>query len=259
MLNADENIRYSRQIITEHFGLEKQETLKNSKVLVIGAGGLGSSILYYLTAVGIGTLGIVDFDKIELTNLNRQILHRTEDIGKAKVKSASEKLKKLNPNVSINEYDIKLNNHNIETILEMYDVVVDATDNLTTRYLISDTCYQLNKPLIEGAVESFYGILMTIIPNETPCFRCLYPDCDVENEYGKKLSASEIGVLGVTPGVIGSLQAMEVVKVLTSTGSALKGRLLQFDGFTSSFREIPIKRKTDCPLCSKNKDNRKEI
>ena len=251
MFHEDELKRYARQIKTDSFSLEKQKKLSEAHVLVIGAGGLGSPILYYLAAVGVGNLGVVDFDKVDLTNLNRQILHSTDDLGRVKVESAMEKLQKLNPNIKVKGFNMKLDKDNIKSTIKDYDVIIDAVDNFATRYVISDACYQMNKPLVEGAAVGLDGIIMTIIPKKTPCYRCLYPDFDIDSQ-GKTVSAAEIGVLGVVPGIIGTLQALEAIKLITDTGENLTGRLLQFDGLTSSFREIKLKKKKNCPLCGQN-------
>jgi len=249
MIGESDLLRYSRQILLKDVGYKGQEKLLNSKVLVTGAGGLGSPAMYYLAAAGVGTLGIVDFDTVNMSNLHRQILHFTDDLGKNKVDSAEEKLKKLNPGISIIKYQIKLNADNIEDIVRQYDVVIDAVDNFSTRYLISDCCYLVNKPLIEGAVLGFEGILMTIIPNKSPCYRCLYP---VPPEAGNVPTCNDVGIIGMVAGTIGSLQALEAVKVILGIGNTLSGRILTFDGLNLDFRTIDWKRKSNCPLCGEN-------
>lgn len=246
MLNEENILRYSRQLILKEVGYEGQQKLLNSKVLVIGAGGLGSPVLYYLAAAGIGTLGIADFDTVGISNLQRQIIHYTSDLGRKKVDSAEDKLKQLNPDVKIVKYPYFLDLDSIEEVIENYDVVIDAVDNFPARYLISDCCYFLKKPLVEGAVLGFEGILMTIIPGKSPCYRCLYPE---PPEDGVVPTCNDLGIMGMVAGTIGSLQALEAVKVLLGIGRTLSGRILTFDGLNMNFREIPWKRKITCPLC----------
>lgn len=246
MPDTEEILRYSRQIVLKEIGPAGMERLKSSRVLVIGAGGLGSPVLYYLAAAGIGTLGVVDFDTVGISNLNRQILHFTEDIGKRKVDSAEEKLVKLNPHLKLVKYSLRINSDNLEDIIGGYEVVVDAVDNFPARYLISDCCYFLKKPLIEGAVLGFEGILMTILPDRSPCYRCLYP---TPPEDGVVPTCTDAGILGAVTGVVGSLQALETVKVLLDIGSTLSGRILTFDGLGLNFREVPWKKRKSCPLC----------
>lgn len=248
-INNDDLLRYSRQVILEGFGKESQEKLKAARVLVIGAGGLGSPVLYYLAAAGVGNIGIVDFDTITLSNLNRQILHDTESLGKKKTDSAEKKLLRLNPGVKIEKYDFRLDIDNIEEVIRDYDVVIDATDNFPARYLISDCCYFNDKPLIEGAAVGFDGILMTIIPGQTPCYRCLYPEPPKD---GVMPTCSDSGIIGMVTGVIGSMQALEAVKVILGMGETISGRILIFDALKSSFREVKWSRKANCPLCGEN-------
>lgn len=245
-LEGDRLWRYSRQIILKKVGSHGQKKLMDSKVLVIGAGGLGSPVLYYLAGAGIGTIGIADFDTITLSNLNRQILHTTDDIGKKKVDSAEEKLKRLNPDINIIKYSTRINSENIEEIVSYYDLVIDATDNFPARYLISDCCYILNKPLIEGAVVEFYGNIITIIPGKTPCYRCLYPD---PPEDGVVPTCSDQGILGAVTGIVGSMQALEAIKVLLEIGNTVSGRFLSFDGLEMEFEEVHLEKKHSCPLC----------
>lgn len=246
MIDENNIPRYSRQLVLKEIGYEGQNKLLNSKVLVAGAGGLGSPVLYYLAAAGIGELGIADFDTVGISNLQRQILYSTKDTGRKKVDSAEEKLKELNPGVNILKYPYRLNSDNIEEVVRGYDVVIDAVDNFPARYLISDCCYFMKKPLIEGAVSGFEGILMTIIPDKSPCYRCLYP---VPPEDGVIPTCNDTGIMGMVAGTIGSLQALEAVKVLLGTGQTLSGRILAFNGLDLSFREIEWKRKSTCPLC----------
>lgn len=248
MPGSNRILRYSKQIILEGFGYSGQEKLQKAKVLVIGAGGLGSPVLFYLAAAGVGTLGIVDFDTVGISNLNRQILHATEDIGRKKADSAQEHLKNLNPDVSIVKHPFRLNKDNIEDVIEQYDVIVDCVDNFSARFLISDCCYFMKKPLIEGAAVGYEGILMTILPDKSPCYRCLYP---MPPEDGVLQTCSDTGILGMVTGTIGSLQALEAVKVVLGSGETLSGRILTFEAMKMSFREVNWKKRENCPLCGK--------
>lgn len=248
-LSSDQTLRYSRQIILKEIGFEGQQKLLKSKALVIGAGGLGSPVLFYLAAAGVGNLGIADFDTVGISNLNRQILHFTDDLSRKKVDSAAEKLKKLNPDINIIKHSFRVNADNIEEVIADYDVIIDAVDNFSTRYLISDCCFFLKKPLIEGAVLGFDGILTTIIPDKTPCYRCLYPEPPKD---GVVPTCSDQGILGAITGTIGSLQALEAVKVLAGIGETLSGRILTFDGLGLEFRDVQLRKRQNCPLCGEN-------
>jgi len=241
-------LRYSRQIILEEFGVEAQMKLKNARVLVIGSGGLGSPILLYLAAAGVGTLGIADFDTVALSNLNRQVIHFTEDVGSKKIDSAERKIKQLNPEVKVEKFKGRIDVENIEDLVARYDLVVDATDNFPSRYLISDCCFLLGKPLVEGAAVGYAGILMTIIPGQTPCYRCLYPEPPLDGEIE---TCSDAGILGAVTGVIGSLQALEAIKVITEIGEIVGGRVLYFDALTTEFTELKLNRSEECALCGK--------
>ena len=245
-MNKEQEIRYSRQIILNDIGCAGQEKLFNSKVLVIGAGGLGSPALYYLAAAGVGTLGIADFDTVGLSNIPRQILYSSEDIGKKKVDSAAAKLQSINPELKIEHYPSRINIDNIKEIIRDYDLIIDATDNFATRYLVSDCCYFLNKPLIEGAAIGFIGTVMTIIPGKSPCYRCLYP---FPPQDGVVLSCGDVGIMGMVTGTIGSIQALEAIKVLLGIGRTLTGRFLYLDGLEMSFHETELPRDEKCPLC----------
>ncbi|MGE5581805.1 MAG: HesA/MoeB/ThiF family protein [Bacillota bacterium] len=244
--NKLEILRYSRQIVLKGFGEAGQEKLKAAKVLVAGVGGLGSPALLYLAAAGVGTLGIADFDTVTFSNLNRQILHFTNDIGRPKTDSAAAKIACLNPEVRVEKYNLRLNAANTMKILADYDVIIDATDNFTARYLISDCGYFLKKPVIEGAAIGYDGILITIIPGKTPCYRCLYP---APSEDGILPAYSDTGILGMTAGIIGSIQALEAVKLILGIGETVSGRILNFDAYKTAFREIPWRRRPECPLC----------
>lgn len=245
----NEELRYSKQLILDGFGKSTQNKLKASSVLVIGAGGLGSPALMYLVGAGVGHIGIVDFDTVTLSNLNRQILFTFEDIGKKKVDCAFNQLTRINPNVVIKTYDTRITLENIQEIISPYDVVIDATDNFASRYLISDCCFFMKKPLIEGAATAYDGMLMTIIPGETPCYRCLYP---MPPSDGYLPNCSDVGIVGALTGIVGSTQALEAIKLLGNFGQVLKGKILTIDAFSSTFREISWKNRDHCPLCGKN-------
>lgn len=248
-VGGPEGLRYSRQIILEGVGLAGQQRLRAAKVLVAGAGGLGSPALMYLAAAGVGTLGVADFDAVTGSNLNRQILFGDADTGRFKTDAAADKLARLNPEVTVVQHPLRLTIDNVTEIIADYDLVIDATDNFTARYLISDCCFFLKKPVIEGAAVGYDGILMTIIPDQTPCYRCLYP---LPPEDGVLPSCSDTGILGMVTGVIGSIQALEAVKVLLGLGQTVSVRILTFDALRTSFREVPWPRRPDCPLCGPN-------
>lgn len=245
MLNADELQRYRRQLIMPDIGEQGQLKLKSAKVLVIGAGGLGSPILYYLTAMGVGTLGIIDYDKVEVSNLQRQILHGTKDLNRNKVNSAKDSLSDLNPNTQINIYPLMLTSENGKEIVEKYDIIVTALDNLKTRYLANKLAVELKKPMVEAGVSGWEGIATTIVPGETPCYRCIFPSGPIDTQ-GK-----EIGLVGCLPGILGTIQAMEVIKIILNKGNTLKNRLLVFDGLEMTFNEFKMKRNQNCPTCGK--------
>ncbi|HWQ72406.1 MAG TPA: HesA/MoeB/ThiF family protein [Desulfitobacteriaceae bacterium] len=245
----NELLRYSRQIILGGIGYEGQKKLKQARILVAGAGGLGSPALTYLAAAGVGTLGVADFDTVALSNLNRQILHFTGDVGRRKTDSAIDKLRSINPEVNLIKHQTRINQDNVEEIVGAYDVIVDATDNFPIRYLLSDCCYFLGKPVIEGAATGYDGILMTIIPGKTPCYRCLYPMPPAD---GVLPTCSDTGILGMVTGIIGSVQALEAVKIILGLGETVSGRILTFDALTTTFREVNWNRRDQCPLCGKN-------
>lgn len=245
----EETLRYSKQLVLDGIGKEGQRKINEAKILVVGAGGLGSPALTYLVSCGIGTVGIADFDTVTLSNLNRQILYSTEDLGKRKTEISSMRLKKINPGVEILKYQTRINIENVEEIIGDYDIVIDATDNFPTRYLLSDACYFSGKPVIEGAVVGYEGIIMTIIPGKTPCYRCLYPAPPVD---GTLPTCGNTGILGMVTGVIGSLQALEAVKIVLGIGDLIAGRILTFDALASEFNNIKLNRNDSCPLCGKN-------
>jgi molybdopterin/thiamine biosynthesis adenylyltransferase len=247
MLTADEWQRYDRQILIKEIGEEGQEKLKRAKVLVAGAGGLGSPISLYLAAAGVGTIRLVDGDTVDLSNLNRQILHGDRDIGRVKVHSAKDKLALLNAAVKIEALQVTINEDNINSLVEGCDLIVDAMDNLPTRYILNKAAIEKGIPFFHGAVRGLEGRAMTIIPGKTPCLRCMYHG-DVPKE--------KFPVIGVTPAVIGSIQATEVIKYLVGMGDLLTGRLLIYDGMSMEFREFKVSKNPQCEHCGeKSKRN----
>lgn len=246
MWTKEELDRYARHIVLPGVGGAGQAKLKQSSVLVVGAGGLGSPVLMYLAAAGIGRLGIVEMDAVDISNLQRQVLFDTEALGQPKAEVAKVRLNKLNPHVLVETYALKLDSQNALSILKPYDLVVDCTDNFPTRYLVNDACVLLNKPLVYGAIHQFEGQLSVFHHQGGPCYRCLYPR---PPKPGTVPNCSEAGVFGVLPGVIGSLMAAEALKVLLPYGETLSGRLLLFDGLQTRFRSIQFPRFADCPVC----------
>lgn len=247
--SEEEIERYSRHIILKDIGGTGQQKIKEAAVLVVGAGGLGSPISYYLAAAGVGRLGIVDSDVVDLSNLQRQILHTTEDVDRPKVDSAYEKLKKINPNVEIITYNTYLNKDNILNIINDYDIIVDGVDNFPTRYLLNDACVMSNKVLVEAGILRFSGQLMTIKPGEGPCYRCVFKNPPAE---GSIPSCQEAGVLGAVAGTIGTLQATEVLKLITGVGNPLAGKILIYDAEELDFSQVEVKRDPQCPVCGEN-------
>jgi molybdopterin-synthase adenylyltransferase len=243
MLTEEELKRYDRQIITRGFGVEGQEKLKKAKVFIAGSGGLGSPIAYYLAAAGIGTLRIIDNDKIELSNLNRQILHWEKDISRNKVDSAAEKLSQLNHNVKIEALVETIDESSISRLTEGFDVIVDAMDNLPTRFLLNKEAVERRIPFIHGAVRGFEGRVMTVIPGETACLRCIYRS---------NIPKEKFPVLGFTPGVIGCIQAAETVKFIVGMGDLLKNRMLVYDGLSMKFTELTVKKNPECEVCGQD-------
>lgn len=242
----EQRIRYSRHTLLPEVGEAGQARLLQSKVLLIGAGGLGSPAALYLAAAGVGTLGIVDFDVVDLSNLQRQILHNESRIGEPKVESAAETIRQLNPDVNVVAYNEPLNSENVMEIIADYDVIVNGCDNFPTRYLINDAAVMANKPLVDGSIFQFEGQLTVYNYEGSPCYRCLYP---APPPPGEVPSCAEGGVLGVLAGIVGSLQALEAIKILLGTGESLGGRLLLFDALSTDFREVRIRRNTKCPVC----------
>ncbi len=238
--------RYSRQIILPNVGGEGQEKLLNAKVLIVGAGGLGSPCALYLAAAGVGRIGIADPDRVEINNLQRQILHNTHDIGRPKNKSAEERIISLNPDVEVIAYQLRLTSENILDIIKDYDIVIDGSDNFPTRYLVNDACVLSNKPLFYGAIFRFEGQAMTIIPQNGPCYRCLFPEPPPP---GLVPSCQEAGILGVVAGIIGTIQTNEAMKYILGIGDLLTGKLLVFDALESSFRQVKVPKDAKCPVC----------
>jgi adenylyltransferase/sulfurtransferase len=242
MLTRDELERYNRQIIIPGFGKEGQEKLKRAKVFLAGAGGLGCTVSLYLAAAGVDTIRIVDPQTIELSNLNRQVLHWTQDIGKMKVDSAAEKLRKLNPNVKVEAIAQKITAANISELIAGFDLIVDAMDNLPTRYLLNKVALERNIPFFHGAVYGFEGRVMTVLPGQTACLKCLYRG-DIPEE--------KIPVVGVTPAIIGCIQAAEVIKYIVGIGQLLTNKLLIYDGLTTKFTELKVRKLSDCEHCGR--------
>src|SRR6201996_3433643 len=234
-LTTDEMARYSRHLILPEVGMEGQQRLKAAKVLCVGTGGLGSPLAFYLAAAGIGTLGLVDFDVVDASNLQRQIIHSTKDIGRKKLDSAAEKLIALNPALNVVKHETMLTSANALEILKDYDIVADGTDNFPTRYLVNDACVLLGKPNAYGSIFRFDGQASVFYPGKGPCYRCLYPEPPPPGEVP---SCAEGGVLGILPGLIGCIQATEGVKLLLGRGTPLIGRLLLYDALEMSFREF---------------------
>jgi adenylyltransferase/sulfurtransferase len=245
-LTNDEIKRYSRHLIMPEVGVEGQRKLKAAKVLCIGAGGLGSPAAMYLAAAGVGTLGIVDFDVVDFSNLQRQILHGTPDVGRSKLASAKDRLNALNPNVEIKTYETALSSQNALELFAPYDVIVDGTDNFPTRYLVNDACVLLGKPNAYGSIFRFEGQASVFATKEGPCYRCLYPEPPPP---GLVPSCAEGGVLGVLPGMIGVMQATETIKLILGVGEPLIGRFVIFDALRMKFRELKLRKDPECPVC----------
>jgi adenylyltransferase/sulfurtransferase len=248
LLSKDEIERYARQLILPEFNIQGQQLLKNAKVLIVGAGGLGSPLIYYLAAAGVGNIGIVDYDKVDLSNLQRQILFSHDDIGKSKADCATIKAKNINPLIEVHGINTKISVKNAMQLISKYDVIVDATDNFPTRYLINDACVLSRKPLIYGSIFRFEGQVSVFnLEKNSPCYRCLYPSPPPQ---GMVPNCTEGGVLGVIAGIIGSLQALETIKIIVDKGASLSGRLFTFDAlnFSNAYLETP--KDKNCPICS---------
>jgi adenylyltransferase/sulfurtransferase len=245
-LSNDEILRYSRHLIIPEVGIEGQQKLKAAKVLLVGTGGLGAPLALYLAAAGVGKIGLVDFDTVDFTNLQRQVIHFTADVGRKKLDSAAEKMKALNPNVEIVRHEVALSSENALDILKDYDLVVDGTDNFPTRYLVNDACVLLGKPNVYGSIFRFEGQATVFAYAGGPCYRCLYPEPPPP---GLVPSCAEGGVLGILPGTIGLIQATEAVKLILGIGEPLVGRLLLYDALGMRFRELKLRKNPECPVC----------
>jgi molybdopterin/thiamine biosynthesis adenylyltransferase/rhodanese-related sulfurtransferase/molybdopterin converting factor small subunit len=245
-LSGDEVRRYSRHLILPEVGMDGQRALKAAKVLCIGAGGLGSPAAMYLAAAGVGTIGIVDFDVVDTSNLQRQLLHGTPDIGRSKLASAKDRLNALNPNVQVETYETALSSENALQLFEPYDIILDGTDNFPTRYLVNDACVLLGKPNTYGSIFRFEGQASVFAAKDGPCYRCLYPEPPPP---GLVPSCAEGGVLGVLPGIIGTIQATEAIKLIIGKGEPLIGRFLIYDALRMRFRELKLRKDPDCPVC----------
>ncbi len=248
-LTNDEILRYSRHLIMPEVGMEGQKKLKAARVLCIGAGGLGSPLALYLAAAGVGTLGIVDFDVVDYTNLQRQIIHSTADVGRKKLDSAAEKLKAINPFLNIRKFETRLSSDNALELFRDFEIIADGTDNFPTRYLVNDACVLTGKPNVYGSIFRFEGQASVFAMKEGPCYRCLYPEPPPP---GLVPSCAEGGVLGILPGLVGVIQATEAIKLILGQGDSLIGRLLLVDALGMKFRELKLRKNPDCPVCGKH-------
>lgn len=242
----DQIYRYSRHIILPDIGGSGQKKLLKAHVLLVGAGGLGSPAAMYLGAAGVGTLGLVDFDRVDLSNLQRQLLHRTKDVGRLKLDSAEETINGLNPDVHVIKHQLVLTSENIMEVVKDYDIIVNGTDNFPTRYLVNDACVFSGKPLVDGSIFMFEGQATVYDARRGPCYRCLFP---TPPPPGEVPSCQEAGVLGVLPGIIGSIEAVEAIKLILGKGEPLIGRLLLFDALSMEFREMKVEKDPNCPVC----------
>ena len=248
-LSKEEIMRYSRHLIMPEVGMDGQLKLKQAKVLCIGTGGLGAPLGLYLAAAGVGRIGLVDFDSVDLTNLQRQILFGTDDIGRPKIEAATDRLRNLNPDIQIDRFETRLTSENALDILKNYDIVVDGTDNFPTRYLVNDACVILGKPNVYGSIFRFEGQITIFGAPGGPCYRCLYPEPPPP---GLVPSCAEGGVLGVLPGIVGAIQAAETLKLIIGKGEPLIGRLLLFDALAMRFRELKLRKNPECPACGEH-------
>ena len=249
-LSKDEILRYSRHLIMPEVGMDGQLKLKAAKVLLVGTGGLGSPMALYLTAAGVGTIGLVDFDVVDYTNLQRQVIHGTSDVGKPKIDSAIESMNEINPFVNVIRHEVALTSENAMDLVKDYDIVADGTDNFPTRYLVNDVCVLLNKPNVYGSIFRFEGQATIFAAEGGPCYRCLYPEPPPP---GLVPSCAEGGVLGILPGVVGLIQATEVVKLILGKGETLVGRLILYDALNMKFRELKLRKSDECPICGPNR------
>jgi len=248
-LSKDEILRYSRHLIMPEVGMEGQQKIKAARVLCVGTGGLGSPLALYLAAAGVGTLGLVDFDVVDMTNLQRQIIHSTGDVGRPKLDSAAEKIEAMNPFVDLRLFETRLSSDNAMDIIRDFDVVVDGTDNFPTRYLVNDACVLSGKPNVYGSIFRFEGQASVFGAKDGPCYRCLYPEPPPP---GLVPSCAEGGVLGILPGLVGIIQATETIKLILGSGDPLIGRLLLVDALGMKFRELKLRKNPDCPVCGTN-------
>jgi adenylyltransferase/sulfurtransferase len=248
-LSRDEILRYSRHLVMPEVTIEGQQKLKDARVLCVGAGGLGSPLTLYLAAAGVGTLGIAEFDHVDLTNIQRQILYATSDVGRPKLIAAAERLSGLNPTIDIVRHDLRLTSGNVLETIAPYDIVVDGTDNFPTRYLVNDACVLSGKPNVYGSIFRFEGQVSVFDATRGPCYRCLFPEPPPP---GAVPSCAEGGVLGVLPGIIGTLQALEVIKLILGKGQPLISRLVLFDALAFEFREVQLKKDRNCVICGTN-------
>src|SRR5579871_5491524 len=248
-LNKDEILRYSRHLIMPEVGMEGQQKLKAARVLCIGTGGLGSPLALYLAAAGVGTLGLVDFDVVDYTNLQRQIIHSTADVGRKKLDSAADKLKAINPYINLRTFDTRLSSANALELFRDFDIIADGTDNFPTRYLVNDACVLTGKPNVYGSIFRFDGQASVFFPPHGPCYRCLYPEPPPPDLVP---NCAEGGVLGILPGFIGVVQATETVKLLLGAGRPLIGRLMIYDALDMTVREMKVRKNPECPICGPN-------
>jgi sulfur-carrier protein adenylyltransferase/sulfurtransferase len=249
-LTNEEILRYSRHLIMPEVGMEGQLKLKNASVLLVGAGGLGAPLGLYLAAAGIGRIGIVDFDVVDHTNLHRQVIHGTKDVGRKKLDSAADRMADINPNVEIVKHEVALTSENALEIVRAYDLVIDGTDNFPTRYLVNDACVLLGKPNVYGSIFRFEGQASVFAYEGGPCYRCLYPEPPPP---GLVPSCAEGGVLGILPGIIGLVQATEAVKLILGVGEPLVGRLMLYDALAMRFRELKLRKNPECPICGEHR------
>ncbi len=248
-MSHEEVQRYSRHLIMPEVGMEGQRKLKAASVLLIGAGGLGSPLAMYLAAAGVGRLGLVDYDVVDYTNLQRQVIHGTSDVGRPKLHSARDRILDINPHVQVDTYEVPLTSENALEIFEPYDVIIDGTDNFPTRYLTNDACVLLGKPNVYGSIFRFEGQVSVFYADEGPCYRCLFPEPPPP---GLVPSCAEGGVLGVLPGTVGALQATEAIKLILGVGEPLIGRLLLYDALNMEFNEVRLRKNPNCPVCGEN-------
>jgi thiazole biosynthesis adenylyltransferase ThiF len=249
MLTESQIERYSRHIILKEVGGKGQQKLLDARVLIIGAGGLGAPVALYLAAAGVGTIGIADADDVDLSNLQRQVIHFTADVGKPKVESAREKIEAINPDVNVITYKEWVSAANISSIIADYDFVIDGTDNFAAKFLINDACVLAGKPYSHGGILQFVGQTITVLPGQSPCYRCLFPAPPPKDAIP---TCSQAGVIGVLPGVIGSIQATEAIKFLLGKGKLLAGRILMYDALDMKFRDVEIKKNSSCPVCGEH-------